>query len=50
MAKPALFAEIEVADPLPVSLARIVAKPTVINADIANAFLNDLAVKKVPGM
>jgi hypothetical protein len=45
-----LFADVEVAGPLSVSLARIFAKPTFFNADIANTFLTDHAAKKVTRM
>jgi hypothetical protein len=43
-----LPAEIEVAGPLSVSLARVLAKPTVINADIANPFLTTMPQRKSP--
>jgi hypothetical protein len=49
-AEPVLFAGIEVAGPSSVSLARIFAKPTLFNADIANTFQNDHAAKKITRM
>ena len=53
-ASPALFAEIEVAGPLPVSLACVLGpvflpNQPCINADIANAFPTTMQQKKSPG-